>query len=544
MAAIVTDQFRILNANNFIDSVLDTNNSYYVFLGLSNPNLSDSAATSFGRTSGTTSSISNWDNSPPSPTDNFQYVSHYRDTSLFGKKITSENIRRVVKKHQWTKGIPYDMYRHDYGRKLSSGEMFQAPNSKTSRLYDSNYYVVNKDYKVYICIDNGANGIPGTDSAKGTKSLHEPISTDLNPFSAGDDNYVWKYLFTISPSDIIKFDSTEYIVLPNNWDTTTDSSISTIREAGNSDTNQNQIKKVYIENPGINYFPGQTIICDIIGDGSGARVSVTTDAAGKITSTSMVSGGSGYTYGVVDLKQETIGGTTAKLIPIIPPSKGHGFNIYKELGADKVLVYSRFDDSTKDFPTDSKFAQVGILKNPTQYSATATYTQNSFSSLYALKLNSNTTITESEITIGSEIRQTYTIGNNEYKAKGYIASYDRVTKVLKYYKDRSLFFNPVNKTDQTDFLNITKESNSSVNFSSSDSNNLAILNSSGTTIANIDSTFSESSINGISLDVSFQNGVANPEINKKTGDVIYIDNRPLVSRDIRQKEDIKIILEF
>ena len=37
MSAIVTDQFRILNANNFVESVENTNNSYYVFAGLSNP---------------------------------------------------------------------------------------------------------------------------------------------------------------------------------------------------------------------------------------------------------------------------------------------------------------------------------------------------------------------------------------------------------------------------------------------------------------------------------------------------------------------------
>ena len=37
MSAIVTDQFRILNANNFVESVENTNNSYYIFIGLSNP---------------------------------------------------------------------------------------------------------------------------------------------------------------------------------------------------------------------------------------------------------------------------------------------------------------------------------------------------------------------------------------------------------------------------------------------------------------------------------------------------------------------------
>ena len=48
----------------------------------------------------------------------------------------------------------------------------------------------------------------------------------------------------------------------------------------------------------------------------------------------------------------------------------------------------------------------------------------------------------------------------------------------------------------------------------------------------------------VGLGVTFTDGLANPEINKQTGDIIYIDNRALVTRDARQKEDVKIILEF
>ena len=44
--------------------------------------------------------------------------------------------------------------------------------------------------------------------------------------------------------------------------------------------------------------------------------------------------------------------------------------------------------------------------------------------------------------------------------------------------------------------------------------------------------------------MTFDAGISKPEINKQTVDVIYIDNRPLVSRNSRQKEDIKVILEF
>jgi hypothetical protein len=112
---------------------------------------------------------------------------------------------------------------------------------------------------------------------------------------------------------------------------------------------------------------------------------VTVNSNGSITSTQVVAGGYGYTWGIVDLGSLQPGGSLpnpAKLIPIIPPSKGHGYDIYTELGTDKVLVYARFDDSTKDFPTDTKFAQVGIIKNPTTFNSdTVIFTENQYSSL-------------------------------------------------------------------------------------------------------------------------------------------------------------------
>ena len=349
MSAVVTDQFRILNASNFINSAVDNANSYYVFLGLDNP-----TTVGFGRTS-------NWDTNVPTPTDNFEYSSHYKNTSLFGKKITSSNIRKIIRKVTWTSNTSYDMYRNDYS--ISN----PTPNSNSSRLYDSNYYVINSDYRVYICIDNGSSGTNLT----GNKSQDEPTFTDLEPSAAGvsGDGYIWKYLFSVSPNDIIKFDSTEYVVVPNDWETSTDSQIVDVREAGDSSINFNQIKKVYVADGGTGYSSGTV---DILGDGSGGRVLVTVDSNGTIISTTVTAGGSGYTYGIVDLGSLQPGGSLpnpAKLIPIIPPSKGHGYDIYSELGTDKVLVYARFDDSTKDFPTDTYFSQVGIIKNPTTFNS-------------------------------------------------------------------------------------------------------------------------------------------------------------------------------
>ena len=523
MAAIVTDQFRILNASNFIDSVTGGNDSYYVFLGLDNP-----VQDAFGRTT-------DWNTNIPSPTDNLEYLSHYRDTSLFGKKITSSNIRRLIRKVTWTSNTSYEMYRHDYNIQNPT------PNSNSSRLYDSNYYVINSDFRVYICIDNGSSGT----NLKGGKSQDEPTFTDLKPSAAGTsgDGYIWKYLFSVSPSDIIKFDSTEYVVVPNDWATSTDSQIISVRENGNSGpTNPNQIKKVYIKDEGKAIYITGTREVDIIGDGSGGRVSITVNSSGSITSAQVVAGGYGYTWGIVDLGplrgSNIPEADAAKLIPIIPPSKGHGYDIYTELGTDKVLVYARFDDSTKDFPTDTKFAQVGIIKNPTTFSSdTVIFTENQYSSLSAIKLDPTFGGTPS---IGGEITQTVTGGT----ARGYIASYDSDTKVLKYFQDRSLYFgNSLDQTDRTDHSIV-------YNFESTGGSIISTGESPFT--VSIASTFgtptptNKVTVGGkvIDLGVTFTAGLANPEINKKTGDIIYIDNRPLVTRDIRQKEDIKIILEF
>jgi hypothetical protein len=517
MSAVVTDQFRIINASNFVDSVTDSTNSYYVFLGLPNP-----TSVGFGRTD-------TWDSNPPSPVDNLDYLSHYHDTSIFGKRIISSNIRRIIRKIEWSPNTKYEMYRHDYS--ISN----RSPLTDSSRLYDANYYVLNSDYRVYICIDNGSSGI--NPSING--SLDEPKFTDAEPTKAGEseDGYIWKYLFTISPSDVIKFDSTEYIIVPNDWnsDLLDDAEILRVKENGDSTANNNQIKKVYIENGGTGY---STKTCDILGDGTGGTVLVETEN-GVIVSTTVVTGGSGYTYGIVDLGpiQPAVTDNRAKLIPIIPPSKGHGYDIYKELGTDKVLIYARFDDSTKDFPTDTNFSQIGILKNPTTYGSNNIFEDNQYSSLYSIKLSS----TSSTPTIGQKITQSISgIGT----ARGYVASYDIETKVLKYYQDRSLFFGSTGNSDQTDYTTVSNNSKV-LSFSSSGESISPFSGSIDVSFGNPIPTNKVTVGNKvIDLGVTFTNGLANPEINKSSGDIIYIDNRPLVSRSSRQKEDIKIILEF
>ena len=531
MAAIVTDQFRILNAGNFVDSVTDTSNSYYVFVGLSNP-----TANGYGKSG-------SWDTATPNPTDNFDYQGFVGDNMSFGKKVTSANVRRLARRVNWARGTKYEIYRHDYS--LSN----LSPITGSSRLYDANYYVMNSDYKVYICINNGSSGI----STTGNASLNEPTITDLEPSKAGDggDGYIWKYLFTVTPSDIIKFDSTDYISLPANWATSIDAQVTSVRNNGDSTINENQIKHVYIHAQGTGYSTGSWEL-NILGDGSGGKVVVDVNSSGNITNAVVSAGGKGYSFASVDLgpiRPTGVGNAAANLIPIIPPAKGHGNDIYSELGADKILVYARFDDSTRDFPTDTKFGQIGIVKNPTTIgTASSIFDQNQYSSLGAFKFSAVNGEDTTKPAIGERITQV----TSEGTAQGYISSYDRETKVLKYTQDRTLFLNPDTTKSGTEDHSGISTSGNVLSFFTADSSSAStvnnILSSDGFT-GTIDRNFSGINTNPtgtklISLGIEFSNGIASPEINKGSGEIIYIDNRPEITRNSRQKEDVKIILEF
>ena len=529
MSAIVTDQFRILNANNFVESVENTNNSYYVFVGLSNPTGAGSLV-GYGRSA-------NWNSDTPSPIDSFSYRSHTSDTMMFGKKVSSANIRRIIRRVDWVAGNRYEIYRDDYSAQN------QSPLTAANRLYDANYYVLNSDFKVYICIDNGSTGT----NPLGNVSQDEPTFTDLEPSKAGNsgDGYVWKYLFTVSPSDIIKFDSTEFITVPNNWSTSTDSQIRAVRENGDSNVNENQIKHVYIEKAGNNYANGLGQEVDIIGDGTGAKARVDV-VNGSITDVTVSAGGKGYTYGLVDLgtlNSNVTSTNQAKLIPIIPPGLGHGSDVYTELGTDRVIVYARFDDSTKDFPIDTKFSQVGIVKNPTKVGTSITYTDNTYSSLPAVKFETVTGTPK----VGEEIKQVLAISPNIGKvAKGYIASYDVETKVMKYFRDRSLQFNRTTY-DHTDYTGISTSGRIYEFETGQNANNIEGTSSSFNGAISINFSGITTNPNGnklINLGTNFVSGLSDSEINKGSGEIVYLDNRPVIVRNSRQKEDIKIILEF
>ena len=64
----------------------------------------------------------------------------------------------------------------------------------------------------------------------------------------------------------------------------------------------------------------------------------------------------------------------------------------------------------------------------------------------------------------------------------------------------------------------------------------------------IDTAFNKESVSvgnrDVGLGQKFTGGIANPEIKKYSGEIIYIDNRAPVTRTSSQKEEVKIVIEF
>jgi hypothetical protein len=515
MAAIITEQFRVLSASNFVSGISSTDSSYYTWVGLPNAVNLDA----------------NWNTNPPAPIDSINDENRYWDTMLAMKKINSSDVRRVVEKYTWASGEKYDMYRNDYGRNNL------APVSKSTTLYNSKYYVINKDFRVYICLDNGIS----PENPTGKPSLDQPLFTDLEPRAAGSsgDDYVWKYLYTLTASDILRFDSTNFIPVPDDWSSNSDNA--PVRD--NSSTS-GQIKVVTVTNRGVGYGTALTYSnVDIFGDGEGAKASVTVNADGKIQTVDVSTGGSGYSFGTLDLDGagivNTAGNVDAVTNVIIPPAGGHGADIYNELGARKVMIYARLENdvSNPDFITGNEFARIGVVKDPLIYGSSSKMSSEKASAVYALKVKSDqldqVTFVEDDV-----ITQNIGVGST---AIGRVVSFDNTTGVLKYWQDNQVATSSTVGVNPLYGYKLLRFQN-------------ALTDGGSFNIAGGNATVAiETSFSGIStvlnnrtyfLGQTFDKGTANPEVNPQSGQIIYVDNRPSVTRSSNQKEDIKIVLEF
>jgi hypothetical protein len=438
---------------------------------------------------------------------------------LFLNKIGINDFARIVPRVNWTSGIIYDMYRNDYD--ITNA----APQTSSKTLYDSRFYVVNSEFKVYICINNGTS----PDFPKGQPSQNEPTFVSTVPQKAGNgsDGYLWKYLYTISPADIVKFTTEKYMPLPSNWGDGNTASIKNAAVRG-------RVETVVIKNRGSGHTSG-TYSVDILGDGSGGKVSVVV-VDQQVSSVEVTASGKDYTRGVVNFDPGD-GGSGSVIEVMIPPKGGHGADIYRELGSYRVMVYSKYDSSS-DFISENSFSRIGIVRNPTEYgSSTAILNTNTATSLGALKLKPGgsapgISTSSVEYPLNGEIRQS--VGTAGSIAVGYVASWDGDTGILRYYQPVGL-----STISNNNFRNFDFEGNA---------NPVNCVGMAGTSLVPDTSFTNVSSVTlsgkVIDLGQTFVLGKANPEVEKYSGDIIYIDNRAPISRSESQKEEVKVVVEF
>jgi hypothetical protein len=380
------------------------------------------------------------------------------------------------------------------------------------------------------------------DNPNGRPSLDEPTFTDLEPRSAGTsgDGYIWKYLFRIKPSEIVKFETTDFIPVPSDWTTGTDNA--PVRD----NAVDGSIKIVTITDRGVGLGTANRTYSNvpIKGDGTGATCTIVVNNDQKVDSITVSNQGSGYTYGNIDLVGGSVptGTSRPRFDVIMTPQGGHGADIYRELGAYNVLLYSRIenDNENPDFITGNQVARIGIVQNPEESVGTI-LSSDKASAVPALRLV-GAGYSSASFTADSYVTQTVSTGTT---AVGRVINYDQTTGVLKYWQDRSVSgFNTVGtaQTQPTYGFDLTE-------FTSAPSTggSLTIVPSTGSNLA-IDTSFTGVStvINNRTyyLGQTFTSGVAEPEVRQHSGNIIYVDNRPSITRSSNQKEDIKVILQF
>ena len=486
MPAIITNKFRIHNAEQFVESFSEAAPSVY-HMAIGRPQSYGTKTRPDGRTENEGS-----DTSPLTPVNSVKDEFYYFDDLLAAKRITTSDVSYCIPRRNWTTGTVYDMYRHDYGNRITGTTTTQTSNSGATNLWDSTFYVLNSNSNVYKCLDNNS----------GANSTVEPTGTSTSILTTGD-GYKWKFMYSLSASQQVNFLSTDFMAVA------TDSTVSSAATDG-------AVNIVKIKTAGSGGTDGTHTGIAIRGDGTSGTVSVTI-TSGAISAVTVTNAGSGYTYAYVTLADiNTAGGvalTAAELDCIIEPKGGHGFNAVQELGGYYVMTNTNFEGSESsnsgDFTVENDFRRVAIIRNA--FSGGAASTATTLRGTKAVLLTSATgTFVKDE-----EINQTST------GAVGKVVEHDTTNSILYYI--------------QTRFSDEGADSNGNLTaFSGTNT-----ITGQGSSVTATPSS-STSTVNN----VSFTSGYAASEIDEDKGDVIYVENRAPITRASDQTENVKLIIEF
>jgi len=498
MSAIITEKFRQHNADQFVESFTETSNStYYLFVG---------KATAY-----TSSTTGGSDSTPPAPADAPGDTEFYAwDSMLAAKNVTSSDVSYAVPRRNWANGDTYDMYDDD----ISSSS---TTTSGASNLYDSTFYFMTSDYRVYKVLDNNAGA---------AYSGAEPTSTSTSPFELG--GYILKYMYAITTSEAAKYLTSDFIPVSNDSTITaaaTDGGIESLKiTAGTGYTNGTYYAAIYGDGTSAGTSSGGIVRITV----SGGTIQSFGLTAGS--DTTIHAGGAAYTFGTVNLASgytfsdsglsstSAIGGSGGEIEVVISPKNGHGYSAIKELGGHYVMTATTLTQAENDdITTSNDFRQVGLVVDPTTYGTSTVASSSTARQTYVIKASSVSGTFE----VDEKITQA-TSG-----AVGKVVEYDSTLSLLYYQQERFGDFGTNSTTgDHSVFTgtNVITGATSSATFTpSADSETITLANN---------NTLATTS------------GYANPELQPDSGNIVYLENRKPIQRDSDQTEDIKLIIEF
>ena len=498
MPAIITNKFRINNAEQFSESFSETASQVY-YLGIGRPQPFGTLTRADGRTD-----YEGTDAAPNTPGDTVAREFYTFDDLVAAKRVQSSDVSFVIPRRNWTAGTIYDTYSHDIGEYTTgSTSVRKTSTSGATTLFDSTFYVLSSARNVYKCLDNN-NGATSTDEPTG-------VSTSVITTT---DSYKWKFMYTLSAAQQANFLSTDFMaVSPNSSPSADQSNVMSAAVDGSIDI-------VKIKTAGSGGTNGTFTGISIKGDGSGGVATVVV-GGGAVTSVTVTTPGTGYTFATISNTQIVTAGATnlagSELDVIIPPKGGHGANAQEELGAFFVMMNTSLEGTESansgDFSAVNDFRKIALLRDPTK-SASAV-TANTVRLTKAI--NIATSPTPGTFVPDEEISQAST------GATGKVVEWDATNKILYYIQTRH------NDAGVDANGNLTAFSGANV-----------ITGQGGGSPTGTPDTSSTGTVSN----VSFTSGYSVPEIDHDTGDVLYIENRTPIQRAPDQTENIKLVIEF
>lgn len=339
MPVITSKDLDIFNAKQFRESVSEPSSSnVYLTIGRTYPwinevlpNTANSSVASF---------IEVWDN------------------MIGGKRVTSNDIRHVIPRFDWTANSVYYAYDH-------------MTDSYTLKNGVNQFYVVTDDYNVYKCIANNNGAI----------STAKPTSLVTTGDFQTADGYIWKYMYTVRSEDQLRFTTPAFIPVK-----TLDLSDGSLQWNVQQNAEDGAIHNIIVLNGGSGYTANDSYIV-IEGDGEDANAfpvrNVTTNTISSIV---IDNRGIGYSRARAVLYSASGNGSTLRTI--VSPPAGHGSDPISELGGSYLLINVRLKNSEDNtIITTNDFRQIALIEEPIEFSTSNTASRSVFSQVKKLTLN-------------------------------------------------------------------------------------------------------------------------------------------------------------